>query len=59
MAKAQGKHLGRPKAEYPANRTEVYNQWKAEDISGVKAMELLGLKKNTFYKLAKQYEADK
>lgn len=51
-----GKPTGRPKAEYPANWKEVYSQWKAEEISGVKSMELLGLKKNTFYKLVKQYE---
>lgn len=58
VAKAQGKHLGRPKAEYPANWTEIYGQWKMGQISGVNAMELLGLKKNTFYKLIKQYEGN-
>lgn len=55
-AKDKGKHLGRPKAEYPLNWNEVYNKWKHGEVSAVKAMEQLDLKKNTFYKLAKQYE---
>lgn len=55
-AKAQGKHLGRPKAEYPEQWQEVYKEWKQGNITAVKAMERLTLKKNTFYKLAKQYE---
>lgn len=56
QAKKQGKHLGRPKAIYPTNWNEVYNQWKAKEITGAKAMELLELKRTTFYKLVKEYE---
>lgn len=56
LAKAQGKHLGRPKAEYPTNWGEVYNSWKAKEITGAKAMELLQLKRTTFYKLVKEHE---
>lgn len=56
IAKAQGKHLGRPKAEYPNNWSEIYNSWKQKEITGKKAMELLELKKTTFYKLVKEYE---
>lgn len=56
IAKAQGKHLGRPRAEYPNNWKEVYTQWKNKEVTGVEAMKLLELKKNTFYKLVKQYE---
>jgi DNA invertase Pin-like site-specific DNA recombinase len=55
-AKAKGKNLGRPCAEFPDNWKDVYNQWKAGRISGVKAMKMSGLKKNTFYKLVKRYE---
>lgn len=51
-----GKATGRPNAEYPSNWNEVYSQWKKGDIKAVKAMELLELKKTTFYKLVKQYE---
>ena len=56
IAKAKGKHLGRPKAEIPKNFELYYTQWKNEDITAVKAMELLGLKRTTFYKLVKEYE---
>lgn len=52
-----GKPTGRPKAEYPDNWQEVYSQWDAEQITAVQAMGLLGLKKNTFYKLVKQFKA--
>ena len=55
-SKNNGKGIGRPKAEYPNNFKEVYMQWKEAKITGVKAMELLQLKKNTFYKLIKEYE---
>jgi DNA invertase Pin-like site-specific DNA recombinase len=55
VAKAKGKHLGRPKAIYPSNWQEVYSSWKAESITAVNAMEQLGLKRGTFYNLVKQY----
>lgn len=58
QAKALGKHLGRPKATYPNNWKQVYKEWKDKKISGVKAMELMNLKKNTFYKLVKEYESN-
>lgn len=51
VAKAQGKHLGRPEKEVPANWEEVYNQWKDGEITAVAAMKELGVKKSTFYKL--------
>ena len=54
-AKAKGKHLGRPEIGLPANWEIVYNTWRSKKITAVKAMQLLNLKKNTFYKLAKQY----
>ena len=42
--------VGRPKAERPAQWGEVYAQWVNKEITAVKAMEVLGLKTNTFYK---------
>lgn len=51
-----GDGVGRPEIECPSNFNEVYKQWKGSKITGVKAMELLQLKKNTFYKLIKRYE---
>ena len=58
QAKVLGKHLGRPKATYPNNWKEVYKEWKDKKVSGVKAMQLMNLKKNTFYKLVKEYESN-
>ncbi|MGH4117953.1 recombinase family protein [Clostridium sp.] len=55
-AKNGGKGVGRPAASYPSNWSEVYKKWKSEDITAVKCMEKLGIKRNTFYKLAKKYE---
>lgn len=57
IAKAQGKHLGRPRAEYPEGFEVVYREWKDEKITAKKAMEQLNLKTTTFYKLVKQYES--
>ena len=56
IAQEQGKKFGRPKAEYPNNWEEIYNSWKEKNITAVVAMEKLNLKKNTFYKLVKEYE---
>ncbi|RAS89301.1 recombinase [Bacillus cereus] len=38
---------------------ETYPQWKNGEITGVKFMELLELKKNMFYKIVKKYEENK
>lgn len=62
VAKAQGKHLGRPqinlgtlskeqRAELEAN----YSVWKAKELSSVEFMKKLKLTKNTFYKIIKEY----
>ena len=45
---------GRPKAQKPDNWDEVIERWKQGEITAVKAMELTGTKKTTFYKLLKQ-----
>ena len=51
-----GKPTGRPTIAYPENWVQVYDEWKSGDITAVKAMSLLGLKRCSFYKLAHQYE---
>lgn len=51
-----GKGIGRPRIEFPLNFKEVYDKWKSKSITGVRAMELLKLKKTTFYKLINEYE---
>lgn len=55
-AKSKGIKFGRPGLEYPENWNEVYEQWKSGEVSAVKAMELMELKKTSFYKLVKEYE---
>lgn len=55
VAKAEGRYLGRPRLEYPENWQEHYAAWKAEDITAAEAMRRTGLKKDSFYRLAKKY----
>jgi len=57
VAKEQGRLLGRPKADYPEQWSKVYSQWKSNEITANKAMELLDMKRTTFYKLKNQYES--
>lgn len=52
-AKVKGKHLGRPKIKIPENWDEIYKLWKSDKITAVEAMRRSGLKKSSFYKLAK------
>ncbi|GIX59950.1 DNA recombinase [Bacillus paranthracis] len=63
LAKSQGKHLGRP--QFNCSKLspkqlliieETYPKWKNKEISGMQFMQLLELKKNTFYKIIKEYE---
>lgn len=56
IAKAEGKFKGRKEIDYPKNWEEIYNKYKNREITGTNAMEQLGLKKNTFYKLKNEYE---
>lgn len=55
-AKAKGKHLGRPKAEFPGDWARIYGIWKGGGISAVQAMKELNMKKSTFYRLVKRWE---
>ena len=57
LAKQQGKYKGRKKIDFPDNWEEVYVRWKNRQITGTQAMNLLHLKRNTFYNLLKEYEA--
>ena len=59
IAKAKGKYKGRKKIDFPDNWEEVYSKYKTREITGTEAMEILGLKRNTFYRLKKEYESEK
>ncbi|MFD1445787.1 recombinase family protein [Oceanobacillus profundus] len=57
LAKAQGKHLGRPKTSITSEFIEAYMQWKEGEITAVEAMKKSNLTKATFYRKVKEYEA--
>ncbi|MGW5982975.1 recombinase family protein [Bacillus mycoides] len=66
VAKSQGKHLGRPQVNLSTLSKqqiniieETHSKWKSGEITAVMFMEMLELKKNTFYKIMKEYEKRK
>jgi DNA invertase Pin-like site-specific DNA recombinase len=58
VALKMGVTFGRPKAKITEDFKKVYSRWKKGEITAVKAMEELDLKKTTFYKLVKEYEGN-
>lgn len=54
IAKSNGIYKGRKEIEKPENWNEVYRQWKGRELTANRAMEILGLKRNTFYKLVNE-----
>lgn len=63
VARAKGKHLGRPQLNLSTlskqQREDLeanYQVWRAKGLSGVKFMEILKLKKNSFYKIINEFE---
>lgn len=46
-------NYGRPKIKKPSNWDAVIGQWKSGEITAVEAMQLLGIKKSSFYKMVK------
>ena len=55
IAKTEGKYKGRKKIE-SADFAGVYEQWTAKEITATRAMELLGMKPNTFYRRVKEFQ---
>lgn len=55
-AKKQGRQLGRKKTELPAEWELVTGLWKSGSITAVQAMDRLGLKKSTFYRMVREQE---
>jgi DNA invertase Pin-like site-specific DNA recombinase len=56
LALQNGTVFGRPKVTLTEEFVQVYNRWKAGEMTAVKAMQEIGVKKTTFYKLVKEYE---
>lgn len=62
-AKAKGKHLGRPPINLDSLTMDVrktlddnYTRWVNKELTSVALAKILGLKKNTFYKIIEQYK---
>ena len=56
VAISKGTKFGRKKIEIDENFKSIYNVWKQKKITAVEAMEKAGMKSNTFYRRAKEYE---
>ncbi|MBF8118127.1 recombinase family protein [Bacillus cereus] len=66
IAKEQGRYLGRPKVNLSTLKKsqiriieENFDKWKNGDIKSVDFMKLLDLKRNSFYKIMKEYESER
>lgn len=55
-AKKQGRPLGRRKTDLPDEWEDVTGLWKNGSITAVQAMDRLGLKKSTFYRMVRERE---
>lgn len=51
-----GRAVGRPALDFPEGWADVYGSWKAGTITAKTAMDTLGLKRTSFYKLVKMAE---
>lgn len=54
VAKEKGKYKGSKAIEKPKDWNKIYSLYLNRNISGTKAMEILGLKRNTFYKFVNE-----
>ncbi|SUV04278.1 resolvase/recombinase [Priestia megaterium] len=59
VAKAKGKHLGRPIIAFPKEWDRLYKEWQSGTITAVAFMKEVGMKKATFYNKIRAYEANK
>jgi len=57
IAISKGVKFGRKKIIPNDNFKSVYDDWNQGKITAVKAMELVNMKKNTFYRRVKEYES--
>jgi len=52
-----GKGIGRPVTiEIDNQFLDIYRRWKANEMTAVKAMDILGIYKSTFYRKVREYE---
>nr|WP_257786409.1 recombinase family protein [Clostridium formicaceticum] len=56
LAKSERQYKGCKKIDFPKNWEDVYSKYMTREITWAKAMEILNLKRNTFYRLKKDWE---
>ncbi|WP_164880457.1 recombinase family protein [Clostridium manihotivorum] len=56
VSQKTGNATGRPARKFPIGWEDAYKSWKEEKLTATATMEVLGLKRNTFYRLVKDYE---
>lgn len=59
IALKEKRPYGRPKIAMTPFMAETYNRWAQGEITAVKAMKIMGLKRGTFYNLAKKIRSGK
>ena len=59
IALGNGVKFGRKKINVGENFEDIYKEWKDGKITARKAMKILNLKNNTFYRRVKEYENNK
>lgn len=57
-AQKRGVKFGRPKHQIDKGFIKIYNLWQKKEVTSTMAWQLLGLKKDTFYRLVKEYQAE-
>lgn len=55
-AKQKGKHLGRPRIQFPQNFEAVHEAWIAGKITATKACQELNISRSTFYRMSGSYK---
>jgi DNA invertase Pin-like site-specific DNA recombinase len=58
VAMKNGIAFGRPKSIITKEFKQAYHRWKTGEMTAVKAMKEIAVKKTTFYKLVKEYEKE-
>lgn len=57
-ARLRNVKFGRPRIEPGDNFLAIYKEWKSKKITARKAMEILNIKANTFYRRVAEFEKD-
>lgn len=56
IAKNKGIHMGRPRIDYPKDWEVWYKKRMVGEVTATQAMQEMGLKKDSYYRLLKKYE---